>query len=788
VLRALDTKLIRDLLRLRGQVVTIALVVASGIASFVTLQGNYASLARARDAFYDAQRFADVFAELERAPEELAGRIATLPGVARAMTRVKKPALVTLDSRAQPLRAEVLTLPSPENETLNAVRLAEGRRPRPDDPDEIVLLAGFAEAHRIVPGQRLPAVVNGTKRSFHVVGTATSPEYVLAMSPGGLSADPAEFAVLWMTPRTIEAAFGMEQAFNQVSLELIPGASPSAATDALDRLLEPYGGLGAKPREKQPSNYMLESELEQLRGLSTFLPLVFLGVAALLVNVVLSRLIYLQQPEIATLKALGYSNREIGSHFLKLVVVVALLGAAAGIGAGAWLGKQMTELYADFFKLPDLAFHLAARDAWIAAGTSALAAALGALGAVRRAVRMPPAEAMRPPAPARYRRSLADRLHVGRLLGPSAQMVVRELERRPLRPLLSAFAIAAGTALTVVGGWYYDGIRALVETQFHTAMREDVQVSFLSPVSRRALGSLEELPGVNRAEGLRAVPVRFRSGPRVRDGALWGYPDDTKLRTVRDRMGRPRALPPDGVVLTDKLAEVLGIGIGNAVRVEILEGQRGTLELPVTGLVDESFGLQGHMMGTALARALGQPERVSLALLETDPEKDAELDRWLKELPQLAGVSRRQKLLDDFEAQSGSMMTTMAVIIALFAATITVGVVYNNARIALSLRGREFASLRVLGFTRGEISAVLLGELAVQVLVAIPVGLFFGGLLVAALAQMVDPEVYRLPLLLTPRTFAFAASVTLAAAVVSALLVRRRVDRLDLIAVLKTRE
>jgi putative ABC transport system permease protein len=319
-------------------------------------------------------------------------------------------------------------------------------------------------------------------------------------------------------------------------------------------------------------------------------------------------------------------------------------------------------------------------------------------------------------------------------------------------------------------------------------MREDVAVSFLTPVARRALGELAALPGVRRAESLRTVPVRFRSGPRARDGMIWGYPDETTLRTLRDRMGRAQPLPPDGVVLTDKLAEVLGLRVGDPVSVDVLEGARGTVRLTVSGLIDESFGLQGHMRGDSLARALGQSELCSVALLDTDAEWDAEIDRRLKELPRIAGVSRRQKLLDDFEAQSGGIMITAAVIIALFAATITVGVVYNNARIALSLRGRELASLRVLGFTRSEISAVLLGELAVQVLVALPVGLLLGGVLVNALAQTVDPEAYRLPVVLTPRTHAFAASVTLAAAVLSALLVRRRVDRLDLIAVLKTRE
>lgn len=788
MLSSLNRKLLRDLNRLRGQVITIALVVACGIAAFVALQGNYASLRSAQQIFYDTQRFAAVFAELERAPFEIAERIQAHPGVERVQVRVSEAATILLPTEPQPIRARMLSLPREADELLNAIRLESGRRPEPGNSEEVVVLHGFAEAHGLTAGSRLSAVVDGKMHEFRIVGTATSPEYVLAMAPGALSADPGRFAVVWMSPEAIAAAFGMERAFNDVALALTPGASEAAVIDGLDRLLQPYGGTGARPRARQPSNQMVSAELDQLRGLSTFLPVIFLAVAALLVNMVLSRLVLLQQPEIATLKALGYSNREVGLHFLKLVLSVSVAGAALGLGLGAWFGSAMTNLYREFFKFPNLAFSLDARDASVAVLVSSLAAAGGAFGAVRRATTLPPAEAMRPPAPPRYRRSFVDRLRLSRWVGPSVQMVVRELERRPLRAVASVVAIAAGTGLTVVGGWYYDGIRLLVETQFHTVMREDAAVSFLRPVPERAVRELRHLPGVSLVEGVRIVPVRFRYGPRVRDGAIWGYHDTANLRSLRDQHGRPQLLPPDGIVLTDKLAEVLGVSVGEAIRVEILEGQRGTERVFVTGLVSESFGLQGHMRSDALHRWLGQTPLVSLALLDTDPRHDAEVDERLKEIPGVLDVTRRSRELRNFEEQSGGLIITAAAIITLFAATITIGVVYNNARIALSTRGRDLASLRVLGFTRGEISAILLGELAVQVLIALPFGLAFGAWLVHSLAQLADPETYRIPVILSSRTYAFAALVTLLAGTVSAMLVRRRIDQLDLIAVLKTRE
>lgn len=786
MLSALHQKLLRDLFRLKGQVLTIALVVACGIGSFVALLGTYESLQLARATFYERQRFGDVFVSLERAPQTLQAQLEEIPGVQRVYTRVVEPALLPLEDSSEPVRASLIGLPP--HETLNSIALAEGRYPEPGHNDEIVLLQGFAKARGLQPGDRIAAVINGKLRQVRLVGTATSPEYVIAIGAGAISGDPARFAVLWMNPDAVAAAYRMEAAFNAVTLSLSPDAVEAAVITRADDLLKPYGGQGAYGRSRQLSNHVLESELQQLQGIATILPLIFLAVAALLVNVVLSRLVHLQQPEIATLKAVGYSNGQVGLHFLQLVLLIGCIGTALGLLLGNGIGGWLVGIYDQYFKFPNLRFELNTRQALAAIGISFLAAGAGALSAVRHAVSLPPAEAMRSPAPERYRRSLIDRLGLAWLAGPALHMIVREFERRPLRALLSVMAIAAATALGVVGGWYYDGIRTLVETQFQTVMREDVAVTFLKPLPERAVRELNHLPGVISAEGVRMLPVRFRNGPRYRDGVLRAYPDSLTLRQLRTRVGQVQALPVDGVVLTDLLAEILGLQVGDFVEIELHEGQRETKKLAITGLVDEAFGLQGSMRSEALHDWLSQQKLVSQALLRTDPAYDNEVAERLKKLPAIADVTRRSNVLKRFNEQSGKMMITMAIAISLFAAVITIGVVYNNARIALSMRARDLASLRVLGFTRGEISGQLLGELALQVLAAIPLGLIMGRWLVILMTSTVDPETHRLPLVLTSRSYALAASVTLFAALLSALIVRSRIDKLDLIAVLKARE
>lgn len=787
---AILRKLFRDLTRLQGQVITIALVVACGIASFVTMRSTYDSLLLSRDSYYEELRFGEVFAQLERAPAFVEDELEAVPGVSQVYTRVVESAMVPMASMPRPATGIVVSLPPDGDAPLNGVYLKRGRQLDPTRSDEVILLEAFANAHQIAPGQTLPAVINGTMRELTVVGIGMSPEFVLTMPAGAMTFDPERVAVLWMNRDVVEAAFQMEGGFNDVVALLQPGADETAVLEAIDDVLEPYGGLGAVPRAKQSSHYMLQGELVQLESMATFVPFIFLFVAAFLLNVVLSRLVTLQRPQIATLKAVGYSDREVGLHYLQLVSVIVVIGALLGTAAGAYFGQQMLGLYTgEFFRFPYPRYVLGLDVGVTGVLVSLVAAVVGALGAVRRVSRLPPAEAMRPPAPATYHRTLLERIGVFHWLSPATRMILREIQRRPLRVLLSAVGISMAIGIVVVSRYMYDAMSHMMDVQVHRAMREDINVFLAKPLPQRAVRELEHLPGVFRAEGLRAVAVRFHAGHRWRDSVINGYPEGGQLRRIVDSDGVVQPIPEgDQLVLTSKLGELLGLAVGDTIDVELREGERATRQLVVGGFVDESFGLQGHMNKAALHSVLREERTVNSVLLEVDPQRFDEITARLKELPWVLSVSSPRDFRENFDEQSGEMMATYTLILTVFASIIAVGVIYNNTRVALSQRSRDFASLRVLGFTRGEIAAILLGEQAVQVALAIPIGLVVGYYLVVAMMSTVDAETYRLPIIISSRTYIYSSMVALAAAFVSALLVRRKLDRLDLIGVLKTRE
>jgi putative ABC transport system permease protein len=787
-MRALTKKLWRDLRHLRGQAVAIALVIAAGVAIYVVMESTLVSLDLTRRTYYERYRFADVFASAKRAPLSLAAEIAAIPGVAQIETRVVSDVLLDVPGLVEPAVGRLVGIPAPRRAMLNDVFLRQGRYIDAGRPDEILLSETFAKLHGLVPGSVLPAILHGTRRNLRVVGLALSPEYVYNVRPGELMPDEKRFGIVWMERRALAAAYEMEGGFNDVVLRLARGASEPEVIARLDRLLDPWGGRGAIPRSLQTSHWYLENEFEQLRSSGRVLPVVFLGVAAFLLNVVLTRIVALERGQIAALKALGYTNREVATHYLVLSLLIAALGGAIGVAFGAWLGRGMTGLYTEFYHFPILEYRLAVKVAVQGTIIGLVAAGLGALGAVRGAARLPPAEALRPEPPARYRESLLERAGVKRLLSQPARMIVRNITRRPVRASLSILGIALGAAMLVVGTFSLDAMRRIVDVQFFLAQRYDAMVTFLEPTSPRALHEVERLPGVREVEPFRSVPVKLRFRHRSRQAAVLGLPAAPRLSRVLDSKTAPVTLPPQGLVLSRTVADILGADRGDVVVLEVLEGARPVLNVPVADVVDEYIGTNVYAEIGALRRLMREGETLSGAFLAVDRAAEPALYRRVKRSPRVAGVLLKRATVESFEKTIARNFAIITTVNMLFAAVIAFGVVYNTARISLSERSRELATLRVIGFRRAEISYILLGELAALVALAIPAGLLLGYVMSAAILELFQTELYRIPFVIAPRTFARAGFVTLASAAISALAVRRRLDRLDLVAVLKTRE
>jgi putative ABC transport system permease protein len=787
-MRALNKKLLRNLWKLRGQVFAIAVVIASGVAVLVMSLSALQALTETADAYYERQRFGDVFASVKRAPRRLLEHIATIPGVRSVDDRIKYLATLSIEGFEEPVIGELVSIPEQGLPPLNRLVMRAGRRVSLGHPDEVVVSEPFAEAQDLHPGSRFKALMNGNQRTLTVVGIALSPEYIYTIGPGALMPDNKRYGVLWMGREALAAAYDLDGAFNTLSLGLLHGTSPESVIERLDRLLTRYGGRGAIARKDQISNWFLMNEIEQLKTMSSILPAIFLAVAAFLSNMVLSRLIATDRSEIGLMKAFGYSNLQVGWHYAKMVMAMAAVGILLGWAVGAWLGRVNTELYAEFYRFPLLIFRPDAGVFAIGAIVSLIAALAGSLGSVRHAATLPPAAAMLPPAPPLFRRSAISNSRPVRWLDQPTRIILRQIVRTPLRALFTSIGIALSVAVMIMAMQWLDAIDHIVEVYFYDAQHQDMMVGMVETQSDTSLQAFRRMPGVLAAEPMRITSVKFQAGIHSHRGSIEGILSDPKLQRVYDAKGRTVPVPPEGLVLSTVLADKLGVGIGDIVQVEVLEGRRPQRTLPVVDLFETYIGMSAYMNIEAFNRMMGERGSLDYVNLLVDDNRLDALYKRLKTLPKVSSVTLKNAAVQEFHNTMAETLLIYVSFFAAFACALGFGVVYNSTRIALSERGRELATLRVLGFHRGEISYILLGEAGLLILFGLPLGCLAGAGLGWFMTSAMNSELYRIPLVINASTNAIAVLVTLGASALSAVVVRRRLDHLDLIAVLKTRE
>lgn len=786
----LHIKLWRDLRRLRAQVLTIAMVVAIGVSGFVGMFAVHESLKGSRDAFYADNRLADVFVGVKRAPVHLRERLAAIHGVADVKLDVLFDAQVDLPGVIPPVTGRFIALDLSAahagRQGLNALTLKQGRWPERGGEMEALVSDRFAAARSLKPGDVVHAILNGRRERIHLVGTAVTPEYVFA-SQGGAPDDTA-FGIWWIDGRRLTEQFDMEGAFNQASLRLLPGAPELPVRAQVDRLLADYGSVGAVGRDGQLSAKIVSDELASLKVMGTVLPAIFLAVAMFILNVVLSRQVATQRSQIAALKALGYTDGAIAGHYTQLALVIAGLGVVAGLALSEFIGRGMLSLYDEVFRFNGLEYVM---SPWLllASGLiAALAATAGTWTAIRSVVRLRPAQAMQPPAPPRYSKTLVERLGLGRFLSTGARMVVRQVERRPLRAAFTVTGIALAVALQISGAFWLDAIAHIADVQFRQVQQGDVLVNFRRPVPTTVVQDLQRLPGVIDAEPYRTEPVKVSLRGRSEDTALSGYRGDAQLLRVVDETRGAVAMPPHGVVLSALLARELGARVGDRITLDFRLWNRRQVQVEVVDIVHTMFGKLLFMNLDAMNRLAGDGDGVADAALQVDPAAMTAFWTAVKGAPTIASVFDKAGSYEAFDQRTQKNMGIFSGILTVFAVAMAVGIIYNAARISLSERAWELASLRVLGMTRAEVSVLLLAELGAELLIALPIGAGLGYGLASAMMAMMASDAIDFPVVIEPSTYASAALIVLAAGVASALLVRRQIDRLDLVSVLKVRE
>lgn len=785
-MRAVNRKLLRDIMSHKGQVAAISVVIGSGIMVLILFATILDAINLSKDKFYQSHNFAHVFSEVKRAPETLTARISQIPGINVVEKRIQAPLRIDVQGFKDPIQGMIYSIPEGRQPGLNRLYLRQGSLPEPGYSNQVVVSEPFAQAHNLMPGHTLQAIIKGRLETLTITGVALSPEHVYQLGPADLIPDYQRYGLFWMNRRALAGAFGMQGAFNSVAVTVQSGADLKTVINDLDLILKPYGGTGAIERKDQISNRFLQEEINQLKIMAVVLPAIFLGVSAFLLNILMNRIVRTQRQQIAVLKAFGYSNLDINLHYIALTCLIAAIGAILGVALGAWAADSIAGLYAEYFRFPEMSFRLQAGTIVMAVAIAFTTGILGTFKGVMNAARQPPAQAMRPPAPERFSKGIIEKSFMGRLLDQPGKIILRNISRHRFKTSMSMLGIALSGSLLLLGTYQFGSVNHMLDIQYRFIQKMDIQLFFNDQVSQKARAELLAMPGVLYVETFRSVPIRLSHGQNSYRTSITGLEPKPQLRAVLGADLKQVDLPPQGLVITDYLADYLKVVPGDLLNVEIMEGNRRTLDLELAGTVDEPIGINAYMNIQALNRIMREGPAISGAWLLTDRSEHSELYARLWDIPAVAGVGLVSRVEANIREYIEDTVLIFMGVLLIMAGSITFAVIYNNARIAFAERIRELATLRVLGFTRAEVSWILIGEIALITILSIPLGWAIGIGFAHLLNLAMSTDLFRLPIILTPKIFAFSAGGVLLASTLSLILISRRLKRLDMVVALKT--
>lgn len=792
-MRVLHRKLLRDIRDAAGLLLVVVAIIGIGTGSFVGLRTSYAILTASQADYYRQYRLADFWVDLKKAPLTAVDPIAAFSGVASLQTRVVFDVILDLRDEARPITGRLISTPTHGfAHTINGLHLLRGTGFTGRSDEEVILSDPFAEAHGLNPGDSIAMILNRKRQHFRVVGTAISPEYVyMVRGTGDLIPNPESFGVLYIPEQYAREAFDFDNACNQIVGRLVPGKQQQlpALFDRIERRLDPYGVIATTPRSLQASNRFLSDEIRGLGASAAIMPAIFLGVAALILNVLMTRLVERQRTVVGTLKALGHGNPAVVRHFLAFGVIVGLAGGLVGALIGNALATAMVEMYKGFFQFPSFLRHTYPGLLLTGVGISMVFAVGGSLKGARAALRLHPAEAMRQRPPERGGAIVLERLTwLWKRLGFRTQLALRNVFRNRGRTLTGVVSCALAAAIVFCSLALYDGMRYLIDFQFDHVMRSDVDLALRDETSRRSFYEARMLPAVRYVEPTFGLACQLRHGAHARRMGVIGLPRPHRLTVPVDADAQPIEIPLAGLVLTSKLAELLEVRVGDTLELTPIRGRRDTYDVPVAAVAKTYIGVGAYADLHYLSELVGEAAAINGLQMRVDPAHQADLFRAVKGLPNVQAITinaeARANLEDTFVRTS---VVSLGLLI-LFAGMMAFGAILNASMVEISDRLREVSTLRVIGYDPSAVAAIFLRQNVIVCLLGMVAAIPLSYAMLHGAALGYDSELFRMPVIIHARSVIGAAALMSLFIIVSQVFVYRRIRRLDWLEGVKVKE
>lgn len=791
MISVLNRKLLRDMWQARGQALAVAVVVACGVAVYIAIGSAYRNLLLTRDSYYEEYRFADFEIYVDRAPRSAVFKLESIPGVRKARARIVQDVNVDVPGIDESRTGRIVSMPEKQTPVLNDIFMLDGRYFEPGQLNEVILSKRFAEANGLSLGDSIEVSLDRKKHALNIVGLALSPEYVyLIRNVQELVPSPERFGILWVPEDFAETALDLREACNNLVGTVDNPEGIDLILDEAGEILESYGVFAKTGREDQISHRFVTDEIKGLGVNAKVTPAIFLGISALIILVLLTRMVRQERTEIGLLKAYGYSDIAVASHYLKYAIVLSGIGCLAGFVLGQYLANAMIKMYIQFYEFPILRARMypfiLAQSMGIALGF----AVLGAMVAATRAAAVRPAESMRPPAPGFGTRTFLERIDsVWKRLSFTNKMIARNLARSPLRSSFNAFGVAISCLVLMIGFFSSNAMDYMIQFQFTEVQREDMTVNLTREMGKDALYEFQRFDHVRRVEPVLLYPFTLRNGWREKDVVIMGISGDSVLQRLMDSDKNVISIQGEGVVLPAYLAKQLGVEAGDYLETEPLMGRlKNKKSVRVRGISQQYLGSSVYMTIDALSRVIDEPFAMNALHVQTEAGGEDALNTFLKDVATVAAVAVKARMLESLLATLAMSMKIMNTIMVGFAGAIAFAIIYNVTAVSLAERERELASLRVLGFTQQEVGAILYRENFVLAVLGIMFGLPLGVSMCGLMVHAYTTDLYRFPFYIAPSSYMITSVLAAGFVGLANLAVRRRISRLDMVEVLKSRE
>jgi putative ABC transport system permease protein len=791
---SLDKKLLRELWKIKGQVLAVTSVIACGITMYIAFYSAFLNLELSRDTYYAKYRFHDFSIQMEKAPLNSVFKIQNLPGVRAVSGRVVKDVTVSLKDKDELIIGRIIGLDSRKKSIIDNIHLVSGRLLTPGETNVCLVDDKFLKANKLNTGDFITVTLNGRKQNLKIIGTAMSPEFIYAIRNAfEIIANPEKFGIIWVNDDWIDTAFNMKGFYNEIIGEVYEQDNLDNILDSAGKILDSYGVYSKVKRKDQISNFIINSKIDGIKGASKTVPVIFLMIASVILLIVISRLVKRERTFIGLLKAYGYTNLEISFHYIKFASVIGLIGGLMGIAFGEWLSFGLINIYAQSFTFPELQFKFYTSSAVIGVLISLTCSLISALIAVEGVVKIMPATAMKESISSLVSvKTPFERIKiVWDNVSFTNKIILRNVWRYPFRSAFTAVGVMLSTTILFLGYFMNDSMGFLVDYQFNKIQKEDIKITFYLERNIKAFYEALRFPNIKKAEPMLLYPFELKNKWHIKQSVIYGLKKQPQLFGLINSDGKEIEAPSYGILLSERIARELDVKKGSKLIIKPLMGKIDTeKEVIVAGTIKLYMGDGAYMNIDTLSNLLGNSTILNSILLKVDSPQDIpELNKIFKDIPAISSVELKKDVIDNFSKNIANSLSSMNVIFTIFAGIIAIAVIYNSTVINITEREREIASLQVLGFTESEVGRIVFNENIWLSLIGMFLGLPAGYLLCKVMtATVYNTDLFRLPFYVSNRTYIICAFTMTFFVFMTNMYMKKRIAKIDLVEVLKTRE